>query len=178
MVVGPLVVPVAKLRRRSGTTARVEGNVTLDEERLAPASEADSRVPEGAEAEYRFLLESYTGGIMATGDVTVPWWGLCRRCTVAVHGVLEIALKERFCDPPARGEPEDEEAYPIVEDTVDLGPLVHEAILAELPLAPLCAEACLGLCPFCGIDRNQEQCSCVAPRDPRWASLDVLRSSS
>jgi uncharacterized protein len=178
VVVGPLVVPVAKLRRRSGSTARVEVIAPLDEERLAPASDADSGVPAGAVAECRFLLESYTGGIMVTGRLSVPWRGVCRRCTGPVDGLLDIALKERYCDPPARGEPEDEEAYPIVEDTVDLGLLVHEAILAELPLAPLCAEDCKGLCPFCGIDRNAERCSCVAPRDPRWASLDVLRSTS
>jgi uncharacterized protein len=177
-MVGPLVVPVARLRRRSGTTARVEASVPLDQELLAPASDVDSRVPVGAEARCDFLLESYAGGIMATGHVSAPWRGVCRRCTALVEGTLEISVKERFCEPPGRGEPEDEEAYPIVEDTVDLGPLVHEAILAELPLAPLCDEACQGLCPHCGVDRNAEPCTCVAPPDPRWATLDVLRSTS
>ena len=178
MVVGPLVVHVARLRRSLGSTLRVDESVLLDQEVLAPATVADSRVPEGAEAECRFVLESYSGGVMATGTVRAPWSGVCRRCTVPVEGVLDISLKERYCDPPARGEPEDEEAYPIVEDAVDLAPMVHEAILSELPLAPLCADDCLGLCPYCGNDRNDEPCRCVAPRDLRWASLDVLRSTS
>ena len=65
-----------------------------------------------------------------------------------------------------------------MEDAVDLAPMAHEAILSELPLAPLCRDDCLGLCSFCGNDRNTEPCRCVAPRDPRWASLDVLRSIS
>ena len=34
---------------------------------------------------------------------------------------------------------------------------------------------CLGLCPTCGADRNESECDCVAPVDPRWANLDVLR---
>ncbi len=178
MAVGPLVVHVARLRRSLGTTLRVDKSVPLDDERLAPATPADCRVPEGAEADCDFRLESYPGGIMATGTVRVGWAGVCRRCTAPVEGTLDLSLKERYCDPPARGEPEDEDAYPIVDDAIDLGPMVHEAILTELPLAPLCREHCRGLCPSCGIDRNEETCDCVAPRDSRWASLDVLRSTS
>jgi uncharacterized protein len=64
-----------------------------------------------------------------------------------------------------------------VDEAIDLGPLVHEAILGELPMAPLCRDDCQGLCASCGVNRNEEQCSCVAPLDPRWASLDVLRST-
>jgi uncharacterized protein len=178
VAVGPLVVHVARLRRTLGSTLRVNLSAPLDHALLAPATPADSRVPEEVQAQCDILLESYAGGIMATGTVQVPWTGVCRRCTEPVEGILDISFKERYCDPPARGEPEDEEAYPIVEDAIDLAPMVHEAILAELPLAPLCREDCLGLCTHCGIDRNQETCGCVAPRDPRWASLDVLRSSS
>ncbi len=178
MAVGPLVVHVARLRRSLGTTERIKTSVALDAERLAPATPADSRVPEGAEADCDFVLESYSGGIMVTGVLRVPWSGQCRRCTAPVEGTLVISMKERYCDPPGRGEPEDEEAFPIVDEAIDLGPMVHEAILTELPLAPLCAEDCRGLCPYCGIDRNEQTCACVAPRDPRWASLDVLRSTS
>ncbi|MGH9082909.1 MAG: DUF177 domain-containing protein [Acidimicrobiales bacterium] len=50
-------------------------------------------------------------------------------------------------------------------------------MVLDLPMAPLCRQACRGLCPVCGIDRNGESCVCVAPRDPRWANLDVLRSA-
>ncbi len=178
MVVGPLVVHVARLRRSPGSMERVRTSVPLDEEALAPATAADSRVPEHAEAEVDLVLEPFSGGVMATGTVRAPWVGVCRRCTAPVEGVLEIHVKERFVDPVPRGEPEDEEAYPIADEAVDLGPLVHEAILAELPLAPLCSKDCLGLCPWCGTDRNEEPCVCVEPRDPRWASLDVLRSTS
>jgi uncharacterized protein len=178
VAVGPLVVHVARLRRSLGATTHLAVHAPLDSDALAPPTIADSGVPEGAQAECDFMLESYPGGVMVTGRVQAPWRGVCRRCTAPVEGVLELSMKERFCDPPSRGEPEDEEAYPIVEDTVDLGPMLNEAILTELPLAPLCRDDCLGLCPHCGVDRNEEECSCVAPRDLRWASLDVLRPTS
>jgi uncharacterized protein len=177
MSVGPLVVHVVRLRRSFGTTAREKARAPLDADLLAPATVADCTAPDGAEADCDFVLESYEGGVMATGTVRAPWVGICRRCTAPVSGELHISIKERFCDAPPRGEPEDEEAYPIVDDVIDLGPMVHEAILAELPMAPLCREDCLGLCAHCGVDQNEESCACVAPSDPRWASLDVLRST-
>jgi uncharacterized protein len=52
---------------------------------------------------------------------------------------------------------------------------VRDAIVLELPMAPLCRDDCRGLCPQCGADRNEADCGCVAPADPRWANLDVLR---
>ena len=69
----------------------------------------------------------------------------------------------------------DELSYPIEHGFVDLAPLVHDAILLDLPLAPLCRADCAGLCPYCGIDRNDESCDCQSPLDPRWATLDELR---
>jgi uncharacterized protein len=145
---------------------------------ISPRSPADSAVPEGAEATCDVTLQSYDGGVMATGTVSAPWRGVCRRCTAPVGGQLVVAVRERFCEPgPRHGDPDDEEAYPIVDDELDLRPMVHDAVVLELPLAPLCREDCRGLCPGCGADRNTEPCGCVAPRDPRWANLDVLRSA-
>ena len=69
----------------------------------------------------------------------------------------------------------DEEIYPIDDDVIDLAPLVRDSVVLELPGAPLCREDCAGLCPQCGANLNEGPCGCVAPRDPRWANLDVLR---
>jgi uncharacterized protein len=130
-----------------------------------------SVVPLDAEAEADVTLTAFSGGIEAVGQVTAPWVGICRRCTAPVAGELRVRVQERFCDAP---EAEDE-LYPIIDDTIDLGPMVRDAVVLELPMAPLCREDCAGLCPQCGADRNEGACSCVAPRDPRWANLDVLR---
>ena len=50
---------------------------------------------------------------------------------------------------------------------VELGPFFVEVIAAALPFKPLCQEDCAGLCPGCGIDRNEETCDC---REERPAS--------
>ena len=77
--------------------------------------------------------------------------------------------------PPAADE-EDEETYPLRGELLDLQPLIRDALLLELPLAPLCSEDCQGLCPTCGADLNDGPCDCDhAPSDPRWAALDLLK---
>ena len=174
----PFVVHVAKLRRVLGTRWHEVRTGPVDPERVIVSRfPADSTVPLGAEAICEVTLESFAGGVMVTGTVAAPWKGLCRRCATPVEGMLRIPVRERFTEPGTRyGDPDDDDAYPVVDDELDLGPMVRDAVVLELPLAPLCREECRGLCPHCGCDRNEEACDCEAPRDSRWANLDVLRS--
>ena len=179
MVTEPFVVPVGKLRRSHAHT-KTQHEIRRGEVALAgPLQEAGidpgrSVVPAGAEAEVDVTLTAFEGGIAAVGTVTAPWEGVCRRCAEPVSGVLEIKVHERFGD-PAGGATADEDFYPIVDDHIDLGPMVRDALVLDLPMAPLCRPDCAGLCPQCGANRNEGDCGCVAPRDPRWANLDVLR---
>ncbi len=55
--------------------------------------------------------------------------------------------------------------------------VLREQVLLALPLKVTCREDCKGLCPQCGKNLNQDQCSCtVAVEDPRWAALKEVRS--
>jgi uncharacterized protein len=68
------------------------------------------------------------------------------------------------------------ESYPLAHDNVDLEPVVREAVMLELPIAPVCREDCKGLCPTCGVNRNDTSCNCDNEvKDPRWSALDTLR---
>jgi uncharacterized protein len=177
MSANPFVVSVVRLRRVLGTRTEEERRGTLEAaEVVIPFRAADSRIPAGSEVVCTVALESYFGGVMVTGTIRAPWEGLCARCTIPVGGELFVAVRERFCDEAPAGRP-DEDAYPIEDDQIDLEPMLLDALVPELPLAPLCRPDCAGLCQHCGCDRNESTCACVAPVDPRWANLDVLRSS-
>jgi uncharacterized protein len=53
---------------------------------------------------------------------------------------------------------------------------LREQVLLALPLKVICREDCKGLCPHCGKNLNQEQCSCAEPlEDPRWSALKKIR---
>ena len=169
----PYLVPVAQLRRDVPSTMEVTFEVPFDEPReFAPRGYAETDVFSEATVKVELRLESFSGGLRARGRVEAPWHGICRRCSTPILGISNVAVNEHLVDARAPG---DDEAYLIENDFVDLAPLVHDAIFLDLPLAPLCREDCQGLCPYCGVDRNDESCDCQGPVDPRWATLDELR---
>jgi uncharacterized protein len=160
----PFLVHAAQLRRQVGARwHEVRGGVVDD---LACTGSA---VPAGAEVEADVVLESVVGGVAVTGTVRAPWAGTCRRCLAPATGALVVAVREHFTEGG-----DGEETYPLHGGEVDLEPMVRDAVLLELPQAPLCRPDCLGLCPSCGADRNVESCTCGPRRDERWAALDVL----
>jgi uncharacterized protein len=54
--------------------------------------------------------------------------------------------------------------------------VLREQVLLALPLKIVCRQDCQGLCPQCGKNLNQEQCSCSSVlEDPRWAALKEVR---
>ncbi len=64
------------------------------------------------------------------------------------------------------------------------GPEIHfdrylaEMVVLALPVQPLCREECQGLCPRCGVDRNNESCDCsdTQPNSP-FQALEKLRGT-
>ena len=54
--------------------------------------------------------------------------------------------------------------------------VVREQVLLAAPLKVICREDCQGLCPHCGKNLNEIQCSCVDEvEDPRWSALKEIR---
>ncbi len=45
-------------------------------------------------------------------------------------------------------------------ETLDLEAILREQIILMVPLKPLCAEDCQGICPRCGAVLNLEACTC------------------
>ena len=62
-------------------------------------------------------------------------------------------------------------------DGLQLEDVLREQVLLALPLKVVCRQDCKGLCPQCGKNLNQEQCSCsITLEDPRWAALKEVRA--
>ena len=140
---------------------------------FAPRGPAETDVFPEATVRLQLRLESFSGGLRARGPGRGPVArGLSALFDAGAWDESSVSVNERFVDERQVG---DEEVYLIEDDFIDLAPLVHDAIFLDLPLAPLCREDCKGLCPFCGIDRNEATCECQAPIDSRWATLDGLR---
>lgn len=163
----PLRVGIADLRRRPGTRRRVEESVPLDDLEVST-----SRVPPGAPVGVDLELETLSDGLVATGTIAAPWTGDCRRCLRPVEGRAVVEVREIFQPRPVEGE-----TYAMGEDVVDLEPMVRDAVLLALPLAPLCADDCRGPAPEqfpTGLDDERDAAASAPPVDPRWAALSGL----
>jgi uncharacterized protein len=61
------------------------------------------------------------------------------------------------------------------EGTLDVIEMLREQFQLALPMKPLCAESCRGLCPECGANLNRTECGCQPKwEDPRLAPLKGL----
>ena len=120
----------------------------------------------------RLTLESILdGALTATGTITAPWTGECRRCLREVAGTVVVEVQEVF----SPRVDDDADTYPLVGDHVDLEPMVRDAVLLGLPLAPLCEEACAGPDPASHpVAVESDDGDDEPPADPRWAALREL----
>ena len=98
----------------------------------------------------------------------------CARCLKAVS--LEISGNLMYLYQSHNPEEIDDDEYMPVEiehfgRVLDVMPQVQESIYTLLPTKVLCREDCKGLCPNCGADLNEGECSCRnEDMDPRlWA---------
>lgn len=158
-----LRVNARELLRVPGSTRDIE--VALD---AATLGVGDERITGPVEVDLAAV--SSIDGIVVTGSITLPWAAPCRRCLAAVTGASVVDVDEVYQDVVNV-----DDAYVIEGDQIDLTPAVREYVLLEVPDGPLCRAECAGICPVCGIDRNESSCECdTTVSDDRWAALDQL----
>jgi uncharacterized protein len=62
---------------------------------------------------------------------------------------------------------------------LDITDVAWEHTMVGMPMKPLCNPSCFGLCSYCGINLNYENCSCKDNQvDPKWVSLLKYISST
>lgn len=140
-------------------------------ERVAGLGIELATVPEDRPLDADLLFESVVEGILVTGTVAGSMALRCARCLKDFDSPLALLVQELFVsDATAEGD-----QYPMADGSVDLEPMVRDAVILAMPFAPLCREDCLGLCARCGGDLNLAECSCPPATDERWNALADLR---
>lgn len=170
------VISVTEIRRHLGSRLAVESSIEA-----AGMGLSDVAVPDGAAITLSGEVESISEGVVLTGSVSVPWEGECRRCLTSVSGTAVVDVREIYETHPVDGE-----TWPLEQDHIDVGPLLHDTALLALPLAPLCRDDCEGPAPdlypttVATDDAESDDpeegggADSGPPRDPRWAALDGL----
>lgn len=170
----PFVFDVRDLIGRPGGYDRVD--VT---ESAGPGVRTDAvSVPEDAPIRVQAMLESVREGVLVTGTATAAGEAVCSRCLDPVTVDLDAALQELYVWTVDEAEIDDlgERAPHLDGESLDLTAPVRDGLILEMPLAPLCADDCPGLCPQCGIRLADEPDHQHDVSDPRWAALSALKN--
>jgi len=131
-------------------------------------------VPPGSDVGLDLRLEAVVEGVLATGTARAAVAAECVRCLEPLDLEVEAEFQELYFF-PGEDTGGDEDAVFLVNDLLDLEPVVHDAVVLALPSAPLCREDCLGLCPECGAALNEDPEHSHEIVDPRWAALADLK---
>jgi len=138
-------------------------------------------VPEGSPVDMELTCQSAGDGVLVQGVATVQLKGQCARCLSTFTKSGSFDLQELYFYPgkgPVDEDFEEEEALFVVDDCVDLDPILRAAVVLGLPFSPLCRDDCAGLCPTCGTDLNAHPDHAhEAPIDARWAKLKDISGS-
>ena len=123
--------------------------------------------------------------VLVAGRLVAQVPQICGRCLEAYTVTVAPVVDARFVPAPqGRGEERELGADDLETDVyehglLDLTALVETETTLGLPMKPLCREACKGLCPICGSNRNVTACTCEAKApDPRWAALKAWAERS
>ncbi|MGH8950305.1 MAG: YceD family protein [Acidimicrobiia bacterium] len=139
-----LVVPVGDLIGSPGKERPFSGIVSVSL-RLG-----DARIdgPMNVSGKVIGLIDAVEADYQAAATAQI----VCTRCLTEWEAPVTVESKQYFRTTL------DEDGYGIVHDEVDVGAPARDELALALPVAPICKEGCLGLCPTCGTDLNSDPC--------------------
>jgi uncharacterized protein len=178
-----------ELPRRAGEMKEYQ----LDLEILEPVGVPLVAVPAGDVIEVDMRLESVAEGILLSADIYAIAKGECIRCLDPVEITVERKIQELYRYEPTNdkgGKRKKHSSRTDTSDEIDLDAVdelwldgnemnlevpIRDAIVLDLPVNPLCSQACLGLCPDCGEKWEKLPEDHVHEViDARWAGLAGL----
>jgi uncharacterized protein len=128
------------------------------------------------------LVPGTDGEIQVHGHIKTELETECDRCLGRASFPIDMSF-DLFYSPSTAAPAEDEVA--IDEGAAAIGfydppgleleDILREQVLLQLPMQRVCSEACRGICPLCGVNRNETECHCEARfGDDRWKALKDL----
>lgn len=111
-------------------------------------------------------LEKHGRDVLVRGHLQGRLQLTCSRCVDTFEAPATADFDLLLVPGPGPGGGEEELSSPDLDldyytgETLDLEAVIREQIILMVPLKPLCAEDCKGICPRCGAVLNREECTC------------------
>lgn len=167
-----MIVDIRQLERHSGRLSADEDVVLED------VFEQKTSIKCHVELSY----QRSGGGYFFHCEVTGVFQTVCHRCLAEVlqdvTGEFDVVVKRGTDRTPQEDSPaaEDYIILSLNEQEVSLDDYIYESLIVNIPMRIVCKEDCRGLCPSCGINRNQKTCACEDAPDSRWDALRKLKN--
>ena len=126
-----------------------------------------------AQLDGTLVVQNLDNRVLLNGTLQAAGRAECGRCLEEVSIHWDVPVDVMVLRDVDSGETEGETLL-ILQPAgeVDLHEALRQCSVLSYPLAYLCRTDCKGLCPECGIDRNQGTCDCSENEiDPRWEGL-------
>lgn len=142
----------------------------------------------GEEIHLEMRLESVAEGVLVSADLSAVADGECMRCLDPIQLRIDRRIQELFRYAPekphtkagrkrARQTADDlnDDDLMMDGDFINLETPIRDALVLDLPINPLCAQDCAGLCPDCGVKWSLlDHAHTHEVVDVRWAGLSGL----
>ena len=127
----PWVIDTRALGRRPGTLRALRLAAPVDE----PMGLDVVAVPPGAEVDLDLRLEAVAEGVLVSGTAAATAVGQCSRCLVDLTEPVIARLRELYAYPDSTtaATTDDDEIARLIDDLVDLEPLVRDEVVLALP---------------------------------------------
>jgi uncharacterized protein len=164
-----MMLKIKKFLSSDDVSLIVNENLAIDDEEFLEETHLDKNV----------LL---TGEIFKTDD-NVTFSGKigytladeCARCLKEFERRIETKFQ---ADIVQKEDMESDEIQMVVTDgMIRMDEIIKQLIYLSLPMKSLCNDDCKGICPYCGVNLNNEICQCERNlTDPRFDKLkDLLK---
>ena len=146
-----------------------------------PASDLDLGDQFAADVDVEATLDKTSNQILLTAKLTVMGDFVCDRCIGSFQRKLAPSYTMLYAlegSEPAHLDPSEFQIMPPGLHIIDIAEDIRQSILLAVPLKLLCRETCKGLCPSCGQNLNEGECSCKSElTDSRWEKLRKFGSA-
>jgi uncharacterized protein len=123
-------------------------------------------------------ITNTAGYMRMTLTTSVEYCAQCARCLAPVPGEFTLDLEKTVAPRNLLGDLDEDklDEFAIIEGGfLDMDEQLLEQLEMEFPMRFLCHEDCKGLCPKCGKNLNEGECSCDHTEiDPRMEPLRKL----
>ncbi len=146
---------------------RLELDLTLD------MSQADCDICFKTPVSLSGTLVNIGGSLELSATARTVLECACDRCLEGFEKSIDCSFEEVLKKEDTSHEDQNPDAIYFQGSSVELDEIVLNNIILSLPIKSLCSETCKGLCPTCGQNLNNGECSCDnRVTDPRFDALD------